>query len=255
MRFFSYIIFAFVVGGLGGIIVPKVFLTHIQNTGSLRDISFLQRLVAGTTIIERTERIVVQEDSAFQEAVASQKNSVVAIRALGRNGELAYASGLALTNDGIFVAPSSVARADATQYLVRSPEDWFNAEYLGIDATRELALFRAMDLRMTPVSFGNPQELALGQRLFALGMPQEGRLYATEGIVRAAAASSHALETSVQLSSGGQTGSTLFSIEGKALGMLLFVSKEETKFVSSFDIQLFFQEVLQERAKSSNGEL
>ena len=255
MRLFAYIIFVFVVGGLGGIIVPKVFLPYLQSVWPVRDISFLQRLVAGTTIIERTERVVVQEDSAFQAAIDSQKNSVVAIRALGRKGELAYASGLALTNDGIFVAPSSVVKADVTQYLVRSPEDWFNAEYLGIDSTRGLAFFRAEDLRMTPVSFGNPRDIVLGQRLFALGMPQEGRLYATEGIVRAAAANSHGLETSVQLSSGGQTGSTLFSIEGKALGMLFFVSKEETKFVSSLDIQLFFQEVLNERAKSRNVEL
>lgn len=230
-------------GFLGAAFFVGVF-PFLRTSWPLRDIPAFAQLGSGTTTIERTEHIIVEEHSAFQDAAARQKAGVLAVRAVGDKGELAYASALALTSDGLVAAPFSVVRKDAKHYSIRGEHDWLGAELVAADATQGLVLLRVQGGQFSPAAFGNQKDLALGQTVFSLSMPQESRWHVERSIIGQTASETSDISFSLNTFSSSHLGAGLFSIDGKLIGMLVQTPEKEPKLISSQMIEDFLQEAL-----------
>ena len=231
-------------GFLGAAFFVGVF-PFLRTSWPLKDIPAFAEFGSGATTIERTERIIVEEHSAFQDAVARQKSGVLAARAVGDKGELAYTSALALTSDGLVVSPFSLVRKDAKRYSIRGEHDWLGAELIAADSARGLALFRVQGGQFSPAAFGNQKDLALGQTVFMLSMPQEGHWRVERSTIQQTASDMQSISFSSNAFSSLHTGVGLFSLDGKLFGMLVPSQEKEPKLISSQIIEDFLHEVLQ----------
>lgn len=245
LRFLSKFIFIIVVGGIGGVLFIEAALPYLQRNGWVQRITFLQKIGTETNIIERTQKIIVEENSALEDAIAQSKQSIVAVQAVDASGkQVAYASGLVLTNDGVVIVPSTVVKQESKNYHVRGAHDWFNAELWGIDIKTGLAIFHAADLRLSPAAFIDEKDIVLGKRLFALSMPQENVQHVEGGMITTIGQDMQKYDTSIRLRLQAYDGSAVFSLDNKVLGIERFVNENETKLVSSQDIEFFLQKTL-----------
>lgn len=253
-RFFSKLIFTIVVGGIGGVLFIEAILPYLQRHGFVQRIPLLQKMGGETNIIERTERIVVEENLALEQAIMQGEKSVVAVQAVDISGkQVAYASGLVLTNDGVVVAPSTIVKQESRIYHMRGARDWFNAELWGIDIKTGLAIFHAPELRLSPAAFSDDTSIVLGRRIFALSLPQENTYHIEDGMITTVVSGNSASEqytASIRLSSQMYDGSVVFSLNNKVLGLARFVNANETKFVSYKDIDSFLRKTLAQRASA-----
>lgn len=243
MAFFLRCFLVFLGGFLGAALFIAL-LPSLHTHWPLKNVPAFAEFGNGNTVIERTEQVVVEETTAFQDAVAAQRNGIVALRAVGARGnDLAYASGIVLTNDGLIAVPFSVVRRDAKQYLIRGPQDWFSADVVAADAAKNLAILRAKDVHLPPSSFANSKDVALGQTIFSLSMSREGQWHVERGIVSQIANGETPPQFSFSSTQPVRTGEGIFTYDGKLLGMGIALEKEEI-FVSSQVLQDFMQQVL-----------
>ncbi|MBI2463061.1 MAG: trypsin-like peptidase domain-containing protein [Candidatus Spechtbacteria bacterium] len=248
VHFLSKLTFTVVVGGIGGVLFIEAALPYLQRHGLVQKIPLLQKMGTETTIIERTEKIIIEENSALEQAIARSKQSIIAVQALDASGkQVAYASGLVLTNDGMVIVPSTVVKQESKNYLVRGARDWFNADLRGIDIKTGLAIFRAVDLHLSPAAFVDEKDIVLGKRVFALSMPQENVQHVEGGMITTIGPDAQKYDTSIRLLLRGYDGSAVFSLDNKVLGIGRFANENETNLVSSKDIESFLRKTLAQR--------
>ncbi len=244
IRTITKILVIIILGGIGGIFMVGLVLPIFKDTAFVRRVSFLQHIAEGTTVIERTQQLVVDENSALEAAIQNAQKSVVEVQVTEKN-IVTITTGLVLTNDGIVVFPGDVTQQPSSaQYLVRgSGADWLPATFLAKDTNLNLVLVRSQSLHLTPAPFSTLQNLNLGQRIFALGVLLDGRNFAADGIITAQASQQQNGQTSLHLDTQQGNGASLFSLEGNTFGIFVMQQKNLT-LISSSDVQRFLQSTL-----------
>ena len=240
MRTILRLLGVIILGGIGGVLMVGLLLPSLKDASFIHAVPFLAHVAEGTTVVQPTQQLVVDENSALEASIQNAQKNVVQIQATNKS-VINTAAGLLLTNDGIVIFPYSQAQAQNTQYLVRaSGGDWTSAAFLAQDSSLGLTLIRAQGLHLTPVNFGDIQTLHLGQRIFALGTLLAGQNFVADGIVTLEADQQQNGQTSLHIDPQQGNGAGLFSLDGQLFG--IFITKQkEISLVSSSDIQAFLQ--------------
>jgi len=164
ISFWSVIILT---GFLAGILGSQLF-SWLGSLPALEKISWLCKNKNATTIINKTERVYVSQDTAYQEAINKVGNAVVAVRAERVGRKAIESSGFILTSDGL-VATANFSASKGAKILVLREGKEYEAELFSEDKENNLTLLKISETNLPVVNFGEAGNLKLGETVFLAG--------------------------------------------------------------------------------------
>ncbi|MEI9967059.1 MAG: hypothetical protein WDN67_05575 [Candidatus Moraniibacteriota bacterium] len=127
LKLFFLGILIFVLGGLGGVIFDRFVLPTLSVSRFFSGTNWLGKLSERTTIINKTEQVVVREDDSVEKIVAQPATAVVNIVSVSQSLAAAASStvvtrtGVLLTNDGLIVTYANEEARKREYFFYRSP--------------------------------------------------------------------------------------------------------------------------------------
>lgn len=137
-------------------------------------------------------------------------------------------SGVIVTEDGYIVTNNHVIANATSIEVTLSDKRTYNARVIGKDEQTDLAVIKIDAKGLTPLPFGNSDELKVGEWVLALGNPFNLESTITAGIVSAKARSigilgrGSAVESFIQTDAAvnpGNSGGALVNVEGRLVGI------------------------------------
>ncbi len=132
---------------------------------------------------ENTQSILSTEEEAYRgrisDIAAQVSPSIVGISNLSREGNMfaqntveSTGSGVVLDNEGYIVTNNHVVKGADTITVTLADGNEEQAEVIGSDPLTDLALIKVkVDNHVTPIKFGNSEQLVVGQEVIAIGNP------------------------------------------------------------------------------------
>lgn len=146
-------------------------------------------------------------------------------------GQMASGSGVILTNDGYIVTNNHVIE-DADEITVTlSNKKSYTAKLIGTDVNTDLAVIKIDSKDLPYISFGNSDNLKVGQWVLAIGYPLNLETTVTAGIISAKSrnigvnerkAGNNAIESFIQTDAAvnqGNSGGALINTSGELIGI------------------------------------
>ena len=136
--------------------------------------------------------------------------------------EITKGSALALAEDVVATAYPVIAKAFDIEALNSKGKKMKIEGVLGVDKARGIALLKIKG-KLQPLAIGNPDSLAEGARLFALGSNESGQIVVSEGTFRRMAAigpQDKVMEVSLTIPEMFR-GGPIFDVGGQLVGMSL----------------------------------
>ncbi len=219
MKNIATFLIIFFIGALGGIFGDRILFSFLAGKPPFSDIPFIRDGARGTTIIQRREEVVVRENERLSETVLKESAVVVGVRSVA--GETTYqGTGFILTGDGIVATSNDLLLPGAFNEVVRGGIR-FTATVLTRDSVSGIAILK-IDGGNLPVVTFYEEDVRLGDPVFLLGR-ETGKdtsdLSVDTGIVRRKTEDS--FETTIESLKFSASGSPLFALNGKLMGMAL----------------------------------
>ncbi|KKT26552.1 MAG: Protease do [Parcubacteria group bacterium GW2011_GWA2_43_9b] len=232
-------VIVFLVGGLSGVFFNRVLIPWLVNFAPFSGIIWLDGVKDNTTIINKTEKVYISQETAFQGAIARVGNSVVAVR-VERTGHQPIAnSGFILTGDGLIVT-ANFNLAPTAKILVLRGDKEYEARLLKQDAANNLALLKIEANDLSVADFGDSNNLRLGEEVFLTGAAKINNnfvRFANLGFVKTVSPDPSLTFTESSLADGAPLG----NIEGKVLGLVLVDKQGKIKVVGVERIKTLLQ--------------
>ena len=229
-----------IIGGIGGILADQFFLPYLSTIPAFSKIEFIHRTTNGTTIINPTEKIIITENVAIEQAIEKINPCLVSVHAYKDKKLLSQGTGLIVTSDGLIITVADLVSAGADEYLIFRNSQSLVAEVNKVDLNNNLALLKIKETNLPVVSFVNLDNLRLGERVILTGTElYENKLshFVNLGIIR----SIHGEDIGINIvqESGLANGSPLINVEGKVIGLNLidkdgFIEVISVKIVKGF---------------------
>jgi S1-C subfamily serine protease len=224
----------FLVGGVAGLLFGQFLIPWLATVPSLSKIGWICNVKEGTTIINKTEKIYLTQDSAYQEAIAKIANSVVAVRS-ERSGKIATEnSGFILTSDGLVATSDSISKGRKI-FIVKDNKE-YEAQIIKQDKENNLALLKINEANLPVVSFGESDNLKLGEMVFLVGAVKEDDAFnefTNIGFIKTLAPEITFTFSETSLASGA----SLSNIKGEVLGLCLIDKNGNVKLVEAEKIR------------------
>ena len=171
----------FVVGGIAGVLGCQVFLPWLAGMPIFNKITWLREIREGVTIINKTERIVVTENEAFEQAIDKGQSIVVMVTAqrtekiisgkkvaLAKPEILAQGSGFIISSDGLIVTVGNLVPESTQKAIVSFGGKEAVGEIRKRDKNTGLVLLKINENNLPVLPFLE-ENLKLGERLFLIG--------------------------------------------------------------------------------------
>lgn len=190
-----------------------------QNSRAVVNISTTQEISRGS-LPRDFEMPDLPEDSPFRDFF---KRFLEELPERQRNTQ-SLGSGFVISDDGYILTSAHVIR-DASEIVVRfNDRREFEAEVVGQDERSDVALLKVPATGLETVQIGNPDNLAVGEWVLAIGSPFGFDSTATQGIVSAKGRSLPNenyvpfIQTDVAINPGN-SGGPLFNLGGEVVGI------------------------------------
>ncbi|MGK2848974.1 MAG: S1C family serine protease [Minisyncoccota bacterium] len=172
------------ISGFGGIWFDRYAIPHLSVIPALNRSPIFQKLNAQTTIINKTEQIVIREDDSIEKIVSQPATAVVRVVSLSRtktatqdkteNKSVMISNGVLLTNDGLVVfyderplISTAVEEKEYTVFLFDARK--YSADMVGHDVLLNLTFLRLRDVENTPaIAFANSDDTRVGKKAIAI---------------------------------------------------------------------------------------
>lgn len=191
-KMFLIILFVAVFGGVGSVVIDRYIVPKFADSLVTSKFAFLKKSAENTTIINKTEQVVVREDDSV-EKIASQSTTAV-VRIISVSGEdkaapitkssfsksapsvaaqvvapVVSGSGILVTNDGLIVTyRKAIMEKNATYTVLMFNGVEYPAELVGIDNLTNLAYLRIQAANVPAISFADSGDIRSGKKLIAL---------------------------------------------------------------------------------------
>ena len=139
-----------------------------------------------------------------------------------------YGSGVIISEDGYIVTNNHVIEGSQSIEVILNDKRSFDAKILGADPATDLAVLKVKANRLHYLTYGNSDELRLGEWVLAIGNPYNLTSTVTAGIVSAKARSINilsdnmAIESFIQTDAAvnpGNSGGALVNTQGQLIGI------------------------------------
>ena len=168
------------------------------------------------------------KELSLQELYDQCSKSIVAIKGYqdGVDGYY-WGSGIILSEDGLILTNTHVIENCDTASVTLFDNSSYDAALVGADSTSDIAVLRIEATGLTPASFGDSAELAIGDKVAAIGNPlgETFRMTLTDGIIsaidRGISYNGHSmtlLQTNTAINEGN-SGGALFNMYGQVIGV------------------------------------
>lgn len=179
-RFVVVVLFA---GFIAGLALQMVF-PWLAVSSWANHFSFLRRLGRETTIIERTEQVVLPTDQGVERLLATPKPAIVRVFSSPIGGfRLNQAvpvvtqefTGTLITNDGLVATyTNDIPKKENRRFTVLFTDGEISlADYVGYDSVLNIAYFRSQRSNTATLPFANSDDMRMGQRYIALGATRD----------------------------------------------------------------------------------
>lgn len=179
----------FLLGGFGGIFVDRYLLPKLALIPALSDSWLVQKATERTTVITRTERVVIQEDDSVERIISQPATTVVNIVTLydapvtpkgvretatpvAGTRQAETRTGVLLTNDGLIVTYTNESPeiAGARYSVLLFDGKNYGARFVAYDSLTNLAYFHLEENITVPaIALANSDDARIGKRLIAIG--------------------------------------------------------------------------------------
>lgn len=197
----------------------------------------VQRGDVTINVVEKTDPPTLEnfDPNSIPSVVAKTENSVVAITTntisnnaiVGQYVQEGAGSGVIISEDGYIITNTHVI-SKATSIFVRlHDEKEYQAEIVGSDVTTDIAVIKINVTGLTPITFGDSENIVVGQTVVAIGNPL-GELggTVTSGIISAKdreltinKQNMNLLQFSAAVNPGN-SGGGLFNLDGELVGIV-----------------------------------
>ena len=215
MSIYLKIIGILFLGALGALVFNVSAMPYFLASTYFENFQFVKDFKQGKLVVNKTDQVYIQENTAIQDAVERVKKSVVTIQ--GKT----MASGLIATSDGSIVTLASAIKGNVKVFLAGELVDY---KIIKIDSNSNLALLKISKNNLQTVGFASKDAVKLGQKVFLAvpTSPQQDNWFANEGIITEIDA--NVIKTSMKETAMAQ-GSPLFNVAGELVG-LNFIDQE-----------------------------
>ncbi len=220
----------FIVGGLGGVLFMRVLIPWLAGLPPFSNVALFCDVKEGTTIINKTEKVYLTQDLAYQEAISKIGNAAAAVQSGSRAG-----SGFILTSDGLVATTYSLAPKGSKIAVIRDNKE-YQAQLVKQDKTNNLALLKITENNLPVVSFGDSANLKLGEMMLLVGAAKENDVFnrfANVGFIKTLAPELTFTFSETSLANG----SALGNIKGEVLGLALVDKGGEVAMVGADKIK------------------
>jgi serine protease Do len=186
------IVFIAFFGGVGSIGIDRYIIPKFADSAVFYRFSFLKKATENTTIINKTEQVVVREDDSVEKIASQATTAVVKILSVVDESNplkvndktiavrtatpvFTVGSGVLVTNDGLIVTyRKAIAEKNATYTVMLFNGATHTAELIGIDSLTNLAYLRIQATNVPSISFANSDDVRSGKKLIVLGATSDG---------------------------------------------------------------------------------
>ncbi len=158
------ILLILILGGIGGVLMDRSLIPYLGA-----HIPFLKESQPHTTIINKTEKEIIQENTALQDSIEKVINSVISVECQTKKEVFHQGTGIILTGDGLILTNYDLTPSYCSCF-VRVKGEKIPADLIRINATSHLALIKIEQSNLPTVSLGKFNELRLGERVFLIGI-------------------------------------------------------------------------------------
>jgi len=168
-------------------------------------------------IINKEERVYIQENTALTNAIKSVESSVVGIK----SGNRINGSGIIVTSDGLIVTLAENIPLGLESNISIDAEENITYQVLKRDLVNNLALIKVEKNNLSTRSFSDLSKIEEGMRIFVLSKSfnySSAKFFfsANEGIIKSF--NEDMIKTNI-VEAGRAEGSPVFDIEGNILGL------------------------------------
>lgn len=212
------IILILILGAIGGVLAQTLLLPFLAEQPLFAQFSFVKQFKEREVILNKTEEIIIQENTALTRAIERVEKVVVGVRTKTKTGKIIEGSGFVVTNDGLMVTLTDlIPAASDFSFFVEGKQLPF--QILKRALKENFALIKIEGENFPTVGFADFSKLRLGERVFLVGVifdkgvPQK---IVNEGIVKSF--SQDFIKTNI-FEKYFLSGSPLFDINGQVLGI------------------------------------
>lgn len=249
IKMIPYFVYVLIIGGIGGILAGQFLMPYLANSAPFNKVSWIKRAQNSTTIINRTEQMVIEESAALEKAIDKNIPSVVGVvtrkklASAKKNVTPAfYGSGLFATGDGLVLTVDTSAPEGNFDYFISRDNQTQPAEIIKRDEETGLVLLKIKETNLPVVSLGETNSLRLGQKLALLGADASGdSLIKTANfcVVRNLASNGFAINLSKE--DPALTGAAIIDINGEVVGMAEIANSGSVRIISAEEISRFLK--------------
>lgn len=229
------LILIFVFGIFGGIFADQILWPYFIE----RPLFYKYRLDQAPIVMNKTEEIIIEENSALEKAIEKVEKSVVGIRIETEAGKVIEGSGLVITSDGLIITLSDLISPKGNDTTLFFDGEAFGFRVLKRDAQNNLALIKIEKNSLPTIGFAEFGSLRFGQRVFLVGAFFRNGIFTkmvNEGIIKSYD------EKSVITNMTEKSyikGSPLFNIKGELVGLNNIDSENKVVSISISKIREF----------------
>ncbi len=229
-----------VIGGLGGVLADQFFLPYLSTVFPFSKINFIHQSGNGTTIVNPTERIIITENTAIENAVSKVGPCLVVVQAFQGEKVISQGSGFIIASDGLIVTAADNVSAKADKYLVFRNNHSSEAKIVKKDLKDNLALLKVEESNLPVVSLVDLDGLRLGQRIILIGagLTEEGlSRFINLGVIRSIY--ENLLKINLTEENSLANGGPLVNVKGEVIGLNLVDQKGLIETIPAGQIKQF----------------
>jgi S1-C subfamily serine protease len=232
------------VGGVSGILASAFLVPYMAHTPPFDKVGWIKDgSGGGTTIINKTEEKIINQDTAMIDSINQVFNSVVGISAKtavkkGAPENIFYGTGIIATGDGLVVAAGVPGKASEVSVFLGGQV--FPAEISGSDADSGLVLLKISQTNLPVANFADFAGLNLGERVDLLAVDSSGKeieKLVDWGIIKNV--SSQSFLTNLDKEDEVFSGAPLITADREIAGLCLVEKDGSIKIITADQIKQF----------------
>jgi S1-C subfamily serine protease len=170
-----------VLGGIGGILGSQLLFPWLAGTSYLKNVEWIRQAGEGTTVINRTEKVVIVENEALEDAIEKGSGIIVGVVSeivektiarkkiiLEKPEILAQGTGFVVSSDGLIVTAQNLIPDSAQKISVVWSGKQIEAEIKKTDKASGIAVLKISENNLPVLPFSD-KDIRLGERLFLIG--------------------------------------------------------------------------------------
>lgn len=202
--------------------MERVILPYLAYQSPFNKIAWIRQVKEKMTVINKTEKIVISENTAIEDAISKIRPAVVGILTKKISGKIeqviAEGTGFILTADGLVATANSLLPAfktpkDGAYYIVKDNK-LITAGVIERDTGNNLALLKIQESNLPAVSLGDIKSARLGERVIVLADK-----FVNLSSIRSLSDEKITLNLKQEL--GVLNGGSLINTRGEILGLIL----------------------------------